>query len=213
MKYLKSFNENKNLGILYHFTSISNLVSIIELDRLFSTTMTKEKQGIIKGDSTISFTRNKFLFKDKPMGLSWGVRLCFDGEKLANDFKINAYKFSTNWEENEEVVITIGSWSNRPKLKKHQIFNLKKYLLSVDLIPKDIYKDKKGNYDIKDYQKAGIDVDEEDYKFNNSPKKSLVDKIKRYVELKGFKCRIIGEKYNKKAYLSDKSLYAFENNK
>lgn len=31
MKYLKSFNENKNLGVLYHFTSISNLVSIIEL--------------------------------------------------------------------------------------------------------------------------------------------------------------------------------------
>ncbi len=215
MKYIKKYsqiNEGKNIGLLYHFTTLSDAISLIEMGRMYSTQDlwgTKSK----KHTSQISFTRDKFLFKNKPKGVSFGVRFVFDGNRLSDDFKISPVKFSTLWDESEEAIFTIGSWGDREKLKKHQIYNLSRYIVSIDLITKDIYANKIEGYEEDSYKLIGLDWEDDltyDNKYisnNSKPKKALVEKAKQWFESKGYKTRIIaGDSFNKKKYIDDKKL-------
>lgn len=202
-------NEGKHIGLLYHFTSLSDSISMVDMDRIYSTQNVWSMGGSHarhnKYSSQISFTRDKLLYQDKPKGVSFGVRFIFDGNKLSNDFKIMPVKFSRLWNESEEAIFTIGSWNNRENLKRHQIFNLKRYIVSIDLMPFDIYKNKVESYEIKNYEKIGMDEDI-DISTSGKPKRSLVNKAKYWFESKGYKSRIIGENINKKSYISDKEL-------
>ncbi len=196
-------NEGRNIGIIYHFTTLSDTINIVELDRLFST-QNNWSEGGSKYHGQISFTRDKNLYQEKPKGVSFGVRLVIDGNRLSNDFKIKPVKFSTLWEESEEAVFTIGSWGRREKLKKHQIFDLKKYIISIDLMPFEIYKNRVKNYELDNLEKIGLD---EDIDLSNGKiKRSLVNKAKAWLESKGFNVRIVGETINKRSYISDKNL-------
>lgn len=211
MKYLRGFdeiNEGKNIGILYHFTTLSDTISIINMDRFYSTQKAWKSSGD-KYSGQISFTRDKFLFKNKPRGVSFGVRIAFDGNKLSNDFKISPVKFSTLWSESEEAVFTIGNWNDREKLKKHQIYNLSRYILSIDFITKDIYSQKIEEYEEDEFELVGIDLNDlfnsEYLTVNGKPKRKLIEKVRDWVESKGYKTRIIGDTFNKKRYIEDKN--------
>ena len=208
MKNFYNFiNEGKNLGLLYHFTTLSEAISIVELDRLYSTqgNWSKGYKRNLKHNGQISLTRDKLLYKDKPKGVSFGVRFNFDANKLSNDFKISPVKFSTLWDESEEAVFTIGGWNNRPELKKHQIFNFKKYVVSIDIMPFDVYNSRVESYQISDYEKVGFD-EAEDTTERFKPKKSLINKAKKWFEEKGYKVRIVSDNITKKTYLSDREL-------
>jgi hypothetical protein len=201
-------NEGKNIGLLYHFTSLSDAINIIELDRLYSTqnvwSMNPKDRSYArhkKYSSQISFTRDKLLYQDKPNGVSFGVRFVFDGNKLSNDFKIKAVKFSRLWSESEEAVFTIGSWNDRESLKRHQIFNIKKYIVSIDLMPFDIYKNRIESYEVDNYEKIGMSDD--DIGNNGRPKRSLVNKAKTWFEKMGLNVRLVHDTINKKSYISD----------
>lgn len=57
-------NEGKNLGLLYHFTNLSDAIRIVELDRLYSTqgNWSKDYNRNLKHNGQISLTRDKFLY-------------------------------------------------------------------------------------------------------------------------------------------------------
>jgi hypothetical protein len=210
--FYQFINEGKNIGLLYHFTSLSDAISIIEMDRLYSTQNVwsmNRKEGSYsrnkKYSGQISFTRDKLLYQDKPKGVSFGVRFVFDGNKLSNDFKIKPVKFSNLWNESEEGIFTIGSWSDRDKLKRHQIFNINKYIVSIDLMPFDIYQNRIESYEIENYEKIGM-CEDTDVGYNGKPKRGLVNKAKIWFEDKGLNVRLVHEKLNKKSYISDKNI-------
>jgi len=199
MKYIKTF-ESKNIGNLYHFTSIYDAIDIVELNRLFSTQSiwgtTYRDRLLKKHQGQISLTRDKFLNHKKPKGVKLGVRFTFDGNKLSDDYKIKPVKFSSLWEESEEAVFTIDG-----NKKRDQIRDLKKYILSIDLMPYDIYR---SGSDLSDYFFAKIEqigYTEHDYKLN----RPLVNFVKSWIEEQGFNARLVHKTYNKKSYLSDKT--------
>ena len=91
--------ESKQVGILYHYTSLSNLISIINDNCL------KSSHSETFMPNSISFTRNKNYtdFNSKFTGISNNLcRLVIDGNKLSNNYKIipkNVYstKIGQEW--------------------------------------------------------------------------------------------------------------------
>ena len=103
MTYERKFREEKQLGTLYHFTSIARLEDIINSDYIL-----KSNSKAIINDKhifTISFTR------DFALDTTWtrfsDVRISVDGTKLSNKYKIVPYAdFPRNYKkEREEALI------------------------------------------------------------------------------------------------------------
>jgi hypothetical protein len=136
MKYISSYKlfEAKNVGILYHFTSIDNLIEIIETNKM------------IGGDS-ISFTRDKNFINTTgaaSIGEPAECRIVIDGDKLSNRYKIRPYNFFSNEYDvtrpNRETGLVIndkdfiaGSESEEVVLSS-VIENIKDYIIRVDFI-------------------------------------------------------------------------------
>jgi hypothetical protein len=75
--YEQFIAEAKNMGAIYHFTSIEGLMGILESDKL--------KAGEF---DYLSFTRNSRLnFQD------FGVRLTFDGDRMSDKFHFEPYMY------------------------------------------------------------------------------------------------------------------------
>jgi len=208
MKHLKVYEEY-NRDLIYHFTSLYGAIGIINLDRLYSTQNhwgSKSK----KYNSQISFTRDKNLYKDPPNGVSVEVRFVFDLDRLRKDFRLSPVKFSKLWDESEEALFTIGSWSDRANLKKHQIFDIKKYVISIDILLDTVYHQIE-TYEYDTFEKiikdiTGEDVDLiDDYLNGQKINRKLINVCKQWFESKGFNCRLVG-KFNKKQYISDRKL-------
>ena len=112
--------EMKQVGTLYHYTSIPALLNIL-------------KQNSLKinpsGRPYISFTRNKNFHKTARFGLGGNMDcvIIVDGDKLSNNYKIEPYQYhfkdydnipQSSKDENEEIV-------------KKSILNLKKYIIGI----------------------------------------------------------------------------------
>jgi len=135
MKYIQSYKlyESKNVGILYHFTSIENLIEIINSNEMI-------------GNGSISFTRDKN-FLDTTGAESIGsdsteCRIVVDGDKLSNKYKIRPYNFFSNisTRPNRETGLSIdgedfiaGPESEEVVLTD-RIENIKDYIIRVDFI-------------------------------------------------------------------------------
>ena len=124
MKRYKNFIEAKQVGVLYHITSIKNLLAILKTNQL---------QGAINGIST---TRNKYLYKTISTVGGNQCQLVLNGDKLSNKYKIKPYNDLTNisyGDENEELIYT------------RVINNVKKYIIKVQLLKPSNwwFKDKK----------------------------------------------------------------------
>lgn len=112
--------EAKQVGILYHYTSIPALLNILKQNSLRISS---------SGRPYISFTRDKNFHKSARFGLSGNTDcvIIVDGNKLSNSYKIEPYQYhfrdydgisSSSKDESEETV-------NR------SILNLKKYIIDV----------------------------------------------------------------------------------
>jgi hypothetical protein len=119
---MKTINESKNIGILYHYTSLENALNIIKNNQLKSSIADQGKESI-------SFTRNKNFHKRNTMnGVSNEVRLVLDGTALSNNYKISPHSQS-GFEKNtpnfeSEEVITSNSPFQIP---------IEKYIISIDV--------------------------------------------------------------------------------
>ncbi|MFW6247357.1 MAG: hypothetical protein ACOC22_04280 [bacterium] len=112
MRFKEFLEESKQVGILYHYTNLSNLITIL-------------KQNILKTSSgmddlrpfAVSFTRNKnFHKKGQFLKSGWNqCRIVVDGDKLSNKYKVKPrseivdgdfLKRSKYYQEQEEFVKT-----------------------------------------------------------------------------------------------------------
>ena len=121
-------NESKNVGKLYHFTDEKSLENILNDNKMVGSFMYEIGDVELYGVST---TRNKNLNYDHTKN---NIRITLNGDMLSNNYKIQPRDY---WErqynvpdnphtidEDEEVVLT----------PKGYIFNIKKYIISIEKI-------------------------------------------------------------------------------
>jgi hypothetical protein len=121
IKLIDLLKEAKQVGILYHYTSLHNLQSIIKSNKLQS----RESSGV-------SFSRSKDKNIMQWLDTTVEAALVINGDKLSNNYKIYPYNdLATqdsvgveNFDEMEEVV-------------DRDITNLDKYLIKVILYESD----------------------------------------------------------------------------
>ena len=134
MKYIKNFsqiNESKQVGILYHVTSLESFHEIVRKNFVF-----KSAFGGSNNFPSISFTRkSKGDFMPTPGRM---VRFTFDGDKMSEKYKLEPYadhkrgygrkSFSSQKDEAETILVTQkeGNYGKR--------IDLKPYIIRIDII-------------------------------------------------------------------------------
>lgn len=93
LEELKMIKEGKQIGYLYHYTSLENLLNILKWDVMRATDGSKVDYGELEKGYFISFTRNKNFHKVNKMFGELGVRITFDGDKLSNRYKIKPNQY------------------------------------------------------------------------------------------------------------------------
>lgn len=133
--------ESRQRGMLYHYTSLRNLIAILKTNTMIGRrSSTIYKDTIPQWDEHyISFTRDKNLhLKDPDLG-KVNVRICIDGDKLSNNYRLIPYRdFTTSMSDNNyrhesdesEERVVFGE-------KRAWIDNLSKYIIRIDFA-KDI---------------------------------------------------------------------------
>jgi hypothetical protein len=119
---LKEITEGKQLGTLYHYTDIKNMVKIIPSNKLKG--RYKDEQDMF----VISFTRNQ-IFTSQPRqlgGKNLNSRLVIDGNKLSNKYKLSPYAgygFRRNVDKEQE---------ERLYMENEYLTNLDNYVVHYD---------------------------------------------------------------------------------
>ena len=158
--------ERKQIGIIYHFTSLVNLYYILKDDHLIAYRdiddeikniypSKKNKDAI----TTFSFTRNKNLAKDIEQGQIDTLltsRIDLDGDSMSDKYKFNPYNWQNHLDklrdytksssEAEEMIISDSSYLN----------GINEYITKVTVPPLDYFE-----IEIEYY------VDADDYIFDN----------------------------------------------
>lgn len=121
----KILNEGKQVGILYHFTDVDALLSILKSNKLMAT----PRRGM--GDDPnfyyISFTRNKNMFINKPLLYAdIEVALILDGDALSNKYKFESFSSSETSKNEYEERIKIPATSSNTDIN-----DIKKYLKGI----------------------------------------------------------------------------------
>ena len=123
---LKEINENKQIGNLYHFTSLANLKLILKSGIL---TPSKERKYI-------SFTRNKNL---ATLGTEkHDVKIVIDRDKLSNKYKIQPYAQTTPETELDNYLFKTNPnifKKSDPSFEAEVVVNVEKYGNKIDILP------------------------------------------------------------------------------
>jgi hypothetical protein len=112
MKHLDTFEqlfERRNIGTIYHFTSLVNTFHIVtnnemESYREIDKEITKIYKKSPENGTTFSFTRDKNLVKKVGQGqidTLLTCRLDFDGSKLSDKYVIRPYNWQGDWEKKQ----------------------------------------------------------------------------------------------------------------
>lgn len=163
INYINDISEAKQVGTLYHFTYLSNMLLILQNNKLEST------WSIDTRNFSISFTRNKNFKKGYIYNVPLEAAFIIDGNKLSEHYKIYPIEYyytqrgispSPEAKESEERI----SFSERGKV----INDFKKYVIGIILYPKEykktkFYKKYKWSYEElkKEIESYGIAVHED----------------------------------------------------
>ena len=129
--------EGKQVGTLYHFTNLDNLIKILNQDILKSNS---------NNSGYISFTRNKNFVKISRFlsGGSVDCALIINGDKLSNNYKIEPYHDQEYFRESEK---DFGSEEMESEEQiKGDISPIKPYIINIILLNDKIY-----TYDINEF--------------------------------------------------------------
>ena len=127
--------EAKQVGIIYHFTSIEALYRILETNKM------KSNLG------HISFSRNARLGY-----MNADVRIVFDGNKMSNKFKFQPYMHGNPFYDDDPVQLRKMYGDEREEtIKKSSISGILKYVKQVDI--RDYIKDYKRDMERLEYWK------------------------------------------------------------
>lgn len=116
LQRIEKFVEGKQVGKLYHFTSLSNLFSILDDNTLKSS----ESNGYL------SFTRDFYSYKTIARG--YPCCLVLDGDKISNNYKLEPFQDSYSGTSIKRKI--------RDEMEERlfkDLKNLNKYLLKVVL--------------------------------------------------------------------------------
>jgi hypothetical protein len=175
---LRILKEGKQVGTLYHFTTIDNFVDIIFSENLISNRDLEGKnwyfvqfgkypsyeeyrswvEDMPKDKNfyhSLSFTRDKALQKNVHYFNNRRIRFSFDGDKISNKYRIVPFTDSNiSKDEMEEAVV----------LKNNEKFPILPYLISIELLDddRDLF-DSKGDRVIREILKT---LDKEGIPFN-----------------------------------------------
>lgn len=144
--------EDKQVGLLYHYTSLDGLKGILSSNSIKAS----EEEYMGHHLYYVSFTRNKnFHKKTSNWGVKTDYRITIDGNKLSNRYKIQPFayipgwNYTDNWEydwlENEpESVVrnffdATGDYDEQEERiffhsKNGKVDNIKNYILAVDKV-------------------------------------------------------------------------------
>jgi hypothetical protein len=124
---LKEITEGKQVGEIYHFTSLDFIYDILESGKLEPSSSRLEKLGFI------SFTRNRAL--PTLGGFKSQVRITIDGDKLSNKYQILPYaQLSPETKEDEEIWNTPFSRVNQNS-ESEVVIPSKKYGGKINIVP------------------------------------------------------------------------------
>ncbi len=170
----KILNEGKQVGTLYHFTSISWFKDILISNQLKT------------GGRYISFTRNKNLFINPPKLGGGGLHYCFvvDGDKLSTKYKFEPFNDPvTKKDEDEERVVFKRNGMFIDNFNKY----VKKIIIIGDVVLKYKYERTPDNInqvieDIKKYMDVPVEIifkESYPYKLDKSLTKFQNDILKK----------------------------------
>jgi hypothetical protein len=128
IKLIEIYNElqeAKQVGTIYHFTSLPNLINILKENHL---------RAGAKIRKYISFTRDKNFYKASDIRTRWGVdtevRIVVDGDKLSNKYKIEPYNFFYNRKKMD--LYDKGEFEER--IVSPVINNLDQYVIAYEIL-------------------------------------------------------------------------------
>ena len=143
-------HEAKQVGVIYHFTTLQNILPILISNKLDVSGKNTDNQVLF-----LSLTRD-FQLPDNPASYfsDYDVRFVLDGNKISNNIKILPFQEEGYESESEEVVFKSLKVSKYviqidvkiPKMSfidANKIINLgKKYNIKINIVPKWVpYKD------------------------------------------------------------------------
>jgi hypothetical protein len=153
---LNIINEAKQVGDLYHFTTMKNLPYILQNDCLRDIKSSGEEKIFSPKKYYISFTRNKNFNKVAQIfNLRTGInfndsgcvcRIKLNGDKISNNFSIEPVRdsaFSSNdssskWSKTPKVIKKGKKYysadENEERIYTNQCFPLNKYIENITLI-------------------------------------------------------------------------------
>jgi hypothetical protein len=120
---VKILSEEKNVGVLYHFTSYMGMVKILNdgfrLKNMFGTPIDNKQY--------ISLTRDKQMVTDT---VHRQVRISIDGTRLSNRYQINPYAdtksgYGRNYQDEKEERVLIK--------EKDGFVDISNYILRIDI--------------------------------------------------------------------------------
>lgn len=171
---LKEINESKQVGLLYHFTPLSNLISILTTYNLIP-----NDEGQISTSRRPNMSTRDF----QDMVRASIARLTLDGDKISNKYKVHPFAFGGDEGSpedlgEEQIVVNGKKFPFIPYLKRIDIFLNKKEKVNNKII--ELLE--KANIPYKVYQ--GIPISNipytqpktgnpEDINVSNIPKKEM----------------------------------------
>ena len=140
MKFKDYLNEAKQVGNIYHFTTLDSLNKL--LDDNFQSKYNLEILEFIARNDKFSCTRNACLAQDifsKDISIKKGyiVRIAIDGNKISNKYKIKPQNgLDDNSSEKTNLNNTIGKKYHEFEeqlISKSKTFKLKDYIKQIDI--------------------------------------------------------------------------------
>ncbi len=150
MKHLKPFFESKQVGVVYHYTSLHNLIKILKDNTLSGGKIAYRntfdditKPLYLTG---VSFTRNKNFHDNENRTItSMQCRLVIDGDKLSNNYKIRQFnQFGIYKSDPTREIYTphnVRETESEELVECKEILNIKNYIIRIDIIKEPTYKD------------------------------------------------------------------------
>lgn len=139
---IQGIDEGKQVGVIYHFTQITNLKNM--LDKEVMDSIGCEIFDFLSYNTHLSTTRN---FQNPRLNFDphkWNVRICLDGDKLSNNWKIKPINGLIN---NDSDIFNKDNPRVSHKLEREEVclnvngkLNIKKYIKQIDIrLPSDEY--------------------------------------------------------------------------
>lgn len=130
--------EAKNLGTLYHFTSVNSIEKILEENKLRPHAQTLKNEKEVFG---CSLTRDKFFHKTGDR-LDSGVagisaRISLNGNKISERYKIFPFNWFYVFLSTSEETRARGDYSESEELvvtSEQGLTNLKNYILEISIL-------------------------------------------------------------------------------